>query len=244
MIKILDIYKSFNKKGVLKGLNLEITNKETLVILGKSGCGKSVLLKHILGLLKPDSGKILIDGNDITSISYRQLQKIRMNIGMLFQSSALFDSMTVEQNVGLGLRRYSELPEKDINKRISDCLALVGLKGVMDLFPSELSGGMKKRAGLARAIAMNPKYILYDEPTTGLDPATANVINDNIIRLKEQLNVTSVVVTHDINCVKRVSDRIAMLHDGKIIFTGTFTELKESDEENVRQFLADQDTFI
>ena len=182
MIKIRNLYKSFKDNQVLKGFDLELYDGETLAIIGKSGCGKSVLLKNILGLMKPDMGSVFIDGNDITKMNLRQLQKIRLKFGMLFQSSALFDSMTVEQNVGIALRRYLNLSEKEVKRKISYCLNLVGLSKIENLFPSELSGGMKKRVGLARAIAMDPKYILYDEPSTGLDPVTGNLINKNIIR--------------------------------------------------------------
>jgi len=237
MIKIRNLYKSFKDNQVLKGFDLELYDGETLAIIGKSGCGKSVLLKNILGLMKPDMGSVFIDGNDITKMNLRQLQKIRLKFGMLFQSSALFDSMTVEQNVGIALRRYLNLSEKEVKRKISYCLNLVGLSKIENLFPSELSGGMKKRVGLARAIAMDPKYILYDEPTTGLDPVTGNLINENIIRLKKELNVNSIVVTHDMHCVYLVADRISMLNDGKIVFTGTPDEIKETSNNIVKEFL-------
>ncbi len=216
---------------------MTINKGETMVIIGRSGCGKSVLLKLIMGLMKPDSGKILVNGDDITSLNDSQLNKLRQKFGMLFQASALFDSMTVDENVGLGLREHTKLSEEEIKKRVKQKLRLVGLSGVDHLKPAELSGGMKKRVGLARAIAMDPEYVLFDEPTTGLDPIMADVINELIVNLRNALSITSIAVTHDIVSAYKIADRIAMLYDGKIIFVGTPDEVKNTDNPVVRQFI-------
>ncbi|KPJ49173.1 MAG: ABC transporter [candidate division Zixibacteria bacterium DG_27] len=244
MIEIVDLHKSFGDNKVLDGVNLTINKGETTTIIGRSGGGKSVLLKHIIGLVKPDSGRILIDGEDITLYKNEKLVKLRQRFGMLFQSSALFDSMTVEENVGLGLREHTKLPEDEIRGIVNEKLRLVGLRGVEDVKPAELSGGMKKRVGLARAIAMNPEYILYDEPTTGLDPIMADAINYLIIRMKNELNVTSIAVTHDIVSAYKISNRIAMIYEGKIIFVGTPEEVKSTDDPIVRQFVEGKATGI
>jgi len=237
MIEIKNVFKSFGDNRVLRGVDLTINKGETTVIIGRSGCGKSVLLKLIIGLLKPDSGKILVNGDDITSLNEGQLNKLRQKFGMLFQASALFDSMTVDENVGLGLREHTRLPEEEIRRRVKQKLRLVGLSGVEHLKPAELSGGMKKRVGLARAIAMDPEYVLYDEPTTGLDPIMADVINELIINLRNTLSITSIAVTHDIVSAYKIADRIAMLYQGKIIFAGTPEEVKNTNHPVVRQFI-------
>lgn len=237
MIELSDVHKSFNNKPVLRGVNLTINKGETITIIGRSGEGKSVLLKHILGLLKPDGGRIFIDGIDLNKLSFREIAELRKRFGMLFQGSALFDSMTVEENVGLGLRENTKLPESTIRTIVKDKLAQVGLFGVEHLKPAELSGGMKKRVGLARAIAMEPEFILYDEPTTGLDPIMADAINDLIIHLQNTLNITSIIVTHDMVSAYKISDRIAMLYGGKIVCTGTPEEIKNSDDPVVQQFI-------
>ncbi len=237
MIKIDNLHKSFGENKVLDGVNLEIEKGETIVIIGRSGCGKSVLLKHIIGLLRPDQGQIFIDGEDVTSYTNEKLFKLRQRCGMLFQASALFDSMTVEENVGLGLREHRLLPENEIKEKIREKLKLVGLSGVEEVMPAELSGGMKKRVGLARAIAMDPEFVLYDEPTTGLDPIMADAINDLIISLRNKLSITSIAVTHDIVSASKIADRIAMLYQGKIIFVGTPDEIKKSDNALVHQFI-------
>ena len=237
MIDIIDLHKSFGDNKVLDGVNLTINKGETSTIIGRSGVGKSVLLKHIIGLVKPDEGKILIDGEDITLYKNEKLVKLRQRFGMLFQGSALFDSMTVQENVGLGLREHTKLPEEEIREIVREKLRLVGLSGVENSKPAELSGGMKKRVGLARAIAMNPEYILYDEPTTGLDPIMADAINYLIIRMKNELNITSIAVTHDIVSAYKISNRIAMIYEGKIIFVGTPEEVKSTDHLIVRQFV-------
>lgn len=237
MIEIKDVFKSFRNNQVLQGVNLTIKKGETLVIIGRSGCGKSVLLKLIMGLLKPDSGKIFVNGDDVTALNDKQLAKLRQKFGMLFQASALFDSMTVDENVGLGLREHTKLSEEDIGHRVRERLKMVGLSGIEEKKPAELSGGMKKRVGLARAIAMDPDYVLYDEPTTGLDPIMADVINDLIISLRNSLSITSIAVTHDIVSAYKIADRIAMLYEGKIIFVGTPEEVKNTEDPTVRQFV-------
>lgn len=237
IIRFEGVTKSFNSNLVLDRLDLDVLRGETLVVMGRSGCGKSVLLKHMLGLMRPDSGSIYFMGEDITSFSRKKLFQMRMHFGMLFQSAALFDSMTVGENVALPLRKHTDLSDEEVERIVEKKLGLVGLTDVIDKYPAELSGGMKKRAGLARAVAMNPDVVLYDEPTTGLDPIMADVINELINRLKNELEITSVVVTHDIKSAYRVADRMAMLHDGKIIYEATPEEVKRTDNEIVRQFI-------
>jgi phospholipid/cholesterol/gamma-HCH transport system ATP-binding protein len=237
MIEIQDVFKSFGNNQVLTGVNLTIKKGETIVIIGRSGCGKSVLLKLIMGLLKPDSGRILVNGEDITGFHDKRLAKLRQRFGMLFQASALFDSMTVDENVGLALREHTKLSEDEIGQRVRDRLKMVGLSGIDEEKPAELSGGMKKRVGLARAIAMDPDYVLYDEPTTGLDPIMADVINDLIISLRNKLSITSIAVTHDMVSAYKIGDRIAMLFEGKIIFVGRPEEVKNTQDPTVRQFV-------
>ncbi len=237
MIEIIGVYKSFTGKPVLNGVNLTISKGETLTIIGRSGEGKSVLLKHIIGLLEPNKGKILIDNEDINKHSSKQMVELRRRFGMLFQGSALFDSMTVDENVGLGLREHTDIPEHTIKSIIKEKLSQVGLFKVENLKPAELSGGMKKRVGLARAIAMDPEFILYDEPTTGLDPIMADTINNLIIHLQNTLDITSIAVTHDMVSAYKISDRIAMLYKGKIIFIGSPVEVKNSDNPIVQQFI-------
>ncbi len=236
-IALRGVSKSFGSKHVLDGCDLEVHKGETLVIIGRSGEGKSVLLKHMVRLLEPDAGEIWIEGKEITSLSLRRLMELRKKFGFLFQGAALFDSMTICQNVGLMLQEHSGWSKDRVRARACECLSLVGLENVEDKLPSELSGGMKKRAGLARAIAMEPEYILYDEPTTGLDPITSDAINDLIIKLQEQLGVTSIVVTHDMPSAFKIADRMAMLNQGKIVYTGTVQEVRETDHPMVRQFI-------
>ena len=237
MIEIKDLSKSFDDHKVLDHVNLTIPTGETLVIIGRSGCGKSVLLKHIIGLLKPDEGSVSIDGVEVTQLSGRSLDKLRMKFGMLFQSAALFDSMTVEDNVAFPLREHTTMSSDAIRQRVEECLQLVGLEQVEDLMPSELSGGMRKRVGLARAIAMNPEIVLYDEPTTGIDPIMGDVINDLIIALRDRLKATSIVVTHDIRSAYKVADRIAMLYNGSIIETGSPSAIQQTANPVVQQFI-------
>lgn len=231
------IYKSFLLKRVLKGVDLIINPGETLVIMGQSGCGKSVLLKHLVGLISPDRGHVYVDGEDITHFRTKKLFEMRMRFGMVFQGAALFDSLTVAENVGLAIREHTDKPESEIAEICEQKLRMVGMTGVGDKRPAELSGGMKKRVGFARAIAMEPECVLYDEPTTGLDPIMADVINNLIIKLNDELDITSVVVTHDLASAYKVGDRIAMLHNGKIIFAGTPDEIRDTDNETIRQFV-------
>ena len=237
MIEIRNLYKSFNGKKVLDGVNLSIDKGQTLVIIGRSGCGKSVLLKHIIGLMKPDAGDIMIDGIDIAKMSGKALESLHLNFGMLFQGSALFDSLTVEENVGFGLIEHTKKDMDFIRKRVKECLEMVGLEGIESLSPSQLSGGMKKRVALARAICMSPKIVLYDEPTTGLDPIMADGINTLIRELHEKIKVTAVVVTHDMVSAYKIGDKIAMLYNGSIIQSGSPDEIKNTGNPIVRQFI-------
>jgi len=237
MINIKNVHKSFLGNRVLRGVNLEIREGETITIIGGSGCGKSVLLKHIVGLLKPEVGEVEVDGQEITRLGMEELAEVQKKFGMLFQGAALFDSLTVGGNISFGLRMLTDFDEKEIGRRVSEKLSLVGLEGIEQLMPAELSGGMKKRVALARAIAMNPKYILYDEPSTGLDPIMADVINNLILDLQEKLKITSIVVTHDMVTAYKVSDRIAMLYEGRIEERGTPEEIRETKNPVVRQFI-------
>jgi phospholipid/cholesterol/gamma-HCH transport system ATP-binding protein len=237
MINLVDIHKSFGTNAVLDGLNLNIETGKVTVIIGQSGSGKSVLLKHIIGLIRPDKGKIEIDGQDITTFNDRQLNEIRKRFGMLFQEAALFDSMTVGQNVAFPLVEHSGLSKRDIKEIVNEKLSHVGLRGVEDKMPSELSGGMKKRVGLARAIALEPEIILFDEPTTGLDPIIADAIDQLIIDTQNRLNVTCVVISHDIQGTFKIAHKIAMLYKGTIIEYGTPEEIKKSSNPVLKQFL-------
>lgn len=238
MIEIIDLHKKFNSNNVLQGVNLNINEGETLAIIGRSGCGKSVLLKHIVGLLTPDSGIVKIEGQDVRNLNSSDLYSVRRNFGFLFQGAALFDSMTVEENIALPIvENENNFSISEIEKSIEEKLSLVGLPGIQKLKPAELSGGMRKRVGLARALITNPKYILYDEPTTGLDPIMSDSIDDLIRDLNEKLNVTSIVVTHDMFSVKNVADKIAMMHEGKIYFEGTAQEILESKDEVIINFI-------
>jgi len=237
LIMVRDLCKSFGSNHVLQGLNLEVNRGEDIVVIGGSGTGKSVLIKCIIGLLKPDRGTIYIDGEEITYYNEAKLNEIRKKFGMLFQFGALFDSMPVWENVGFGLKQHTNLKDDEIRDIVAEKLAMVGLKGVEYLMPSELSGGMKKRVSLARAIAMEPEILLYDEPTTGLDPIMADVINELIIQLREKLRVTSMAITHDMKSAYKIGDRIAMLYKGKIIEVGTPDEIKNSKNEIVQQFI-------
>jgi phospholipid/cholesterol/gamma-HCH transport system ATP-binding protein len=234
----VDVHKSFGPKKVLQGITFDIRRGETMVVLGGSGSGKSVLLRHIIGLHHPDAGRIVVDGQDITGFDEDELVPIRKKAAMLFQSGALFDSMTVAENVGYGLREHTSLTDDAIDTIVRDKLALVELEGVEHLMPSELSGGMRKRVALARSIAMEPRCILYDEPTTGLDPVTAGTINDLIRSMQARLQVTTVVVTHDIGSAFFVGDRIAFLNEGRMHFVGTIEEARGSREPMLRHFLS------
>lgn len=238
MIEIVDLYKSFGDKQVLSGVNLSILKGETLVIIGRSGEGKSVLIKHIVGLLQPDSGYVSVEGEIVNELEEKPLYELRKKFGFLFQGSALFDSMTVEENVGLPLvENQKKIERSEIDKTVAEKLELVGLPGVQRLKPSELSGGMKKRVALARALVTNPEYILYDEPTTGLDPIMSDSIDNLIKELSNKLTVTSVVVTHDMYSVKNVADKVALLNNGKIHFTGTPEELLNSTDKVITDFI-------
>jgi len=236
-IAIQGLSKAFGEKIVLDQCDLTIHRGETLVIIGRSGQGKSVLLKHIVRLLEPDQGHIWFEGQEVTAMPRSELMEVRKSFGMLFQGAALFDSMTVCENIGLILQEHTDWSAERIRARACECLELVGLVGSEDKLPSALSGGMKKRAGLARAIVMKPRYILYDEPTTGLDPITGDAINDLIIKLQKEMNVTSIVVTHDMPSAYKVADRMAMLNDGRIIFHGPVDEVRSTTHEAVRQFI-------
>ncbi len=236
-IRLDDVHKSFGSKEVLKGFSLEVHEGETISVIGGSGSGKSVALKHIVGLLRPDQGDVWVDGEAVSRLNQEALHKLRRRVGYVFQFAALFDSMSITENVGMGLRRIEGMSEKAIDDRVRECLHMVDLDGYGDRFPSELSGGQKKRAGLARAIASEPTYLLYDEPTTGLDPVTTAVIGELIVRMREELGVTGVVITHDMESAYRISDRIAMLYDGAIRFEGTAEELKATEDPVVKGFI-------
>ncbi len=238
MIKIKDLYKSFGDKHVLNGVNLEIETGETIVIIGRSGEGKSVLIKHIVGLLTPDSGYVEVENQRVNDLNITELYELRKKFGFLFQGSALFDSMTVEENISLPLiESKSNFKKDEIDNAVAEKLELVDLPGVQKVKPSELSGGMKKRVGLARALITNPEYILYDEPTTGLDPIMSDSIDNLIKDLSEKLSVTSIVVTHDMYSVKNVAHKVAMLHEGIIYFKGTPSELITSSDETIVNFI-------
>ena len=237
MIEFQDVHKAFGAKRVLEGLSLKIADAETLVIIGYSGTGKSVALKHIVGLLHPDAGDVIVDGQAVSTLDRDGLTALRQGIGYVFQFAALFDSMTVAENLALGLRRRRELSGEEIDDRVRDALALVDLSGTEERLPAELSGGMRKRVGIARAIALRPRYILYDEPTTGLDPVTSAVIDRLMVRTREHLGVTGVVVTHDMRSAYTVGDRIAMLYEGRIRQVGTVAEIQETEDPVVRQFI-------
>ena len=238
MIKLVDLHKSFGKQKVLDGLDLEIEAGKTTVIIGRSGGGKSVLLKHIIGLIRPDSGEVLIDGTDITRLGDRDLNEIRKKFGMLFQEAALFDSMTVGENVAFPLREHTRMKEEKIRRIVANRLHAVGLTGVEAKMPSELSGGMRKRVGLARAIAMQPQIVLFDEPTTGLDPVMTEAINRLIMETQKHFDLTCVVISHDIQSIFTIGHRIAMLYEGKIIAYGTPEEMQASRDPVIVQFLA------
>jgi phospholipid/cholesterol/gamma-HCH transport system ATP-binding protein len=237
-VRFTDVHKAFGPKKVLQGISLDVLPGETMVVLGGSGSGKSVLIRHIIGLHKPDAGRVEVDGEDIGEHDERSLVPVRKKVAMLFQGGALFDSMNVFENISYGLREHTALPQEEIAAIVRAKLSLVGLQGVEELMPSELSGGMKKRVALARSIAMDPECILYDEPTTGLDPVTAGAINDLIRDLQARLGVTSVVVTHDIDSAFFVGDRIGYLFEGRMYFVGTVEEARASDEPRLRHFLS------
>jgi len=231
-----EVHKSFGAKRVLQGFSLEVRDGETMVILGYSGSGKSVALKHIVGLLEPDQGEVEVDGEIVHQLDRPRLMALRSRIGFVFQFAALLDSLSVRDNIALGLKKRG-LSDDDTGQRVQESLALVDLEGTEDRYPAELSGGMRKRVGLARAIALRPRYILYDEPTTGLDPVTSAVIDQLMVRAKQKLGVTGLVVTHDLRTAYTVGDRIAMLYKGKVRQVGTVEDIQRTHDAAVRQFI-------
>ena len=238
IIRAENLHKRFGDNRVLRGIDLEFPVGTTTVILGGSGSGKSVLMKHLIGLLHPDEGRVMVEGEDVASLSGRALTRLRGKFGMVFQSAALFDSMNVLDNVAFPVREHrKDLNEKQIADLVKEKLALFGLEGIESKFPADLSGGMRKRVGLARAIIMDPKIVLYDEPTTGLDPITTDYVDESIIQAKEKLKVTSVVISHDIASAFNVADNVAFLYGGYIVAYGPPDEIKNSEHEAVRQFL-------
>ena len=236
-IEIRGIHKSFGEDHILRGFSLAVQEGETLSIIGPSGVGKSVTLKTIIGLITPDSGEVWVDGKSVHALLLPELFELRRKVGYVFQFAALFDSMSVGENVAMGLRRIEGITEGEIQKRVSYCLNIVDLGGTEERLPSELSGGMRKRAGLARAIATRPQYLLYDEPTTGLDPVTTTTIDGLINRMSEELGVTAIVVTHNMASAYEISDRIAMLHEGCIRFVGTPDDIRATDDPVVKGFV-------
>ena len=239
-IELKNLHKSFGEQTVLDGIDLTVETGETISVLGRSGTGKSVLLKLLIGLQKPDSGSICIDGHEIVGLQTRELNEVRKNVGYLFQEAALYDSMTIEQNVEFPLKRHTTLSETDRKKHVKELLGSVGLDSDFSKYPSEISGGMKKRVGLARALALDPKLIMFDEPTAGLDPITSAEIDDLILDLKKKRKMTSVVVTHDLHSAKHISDRLVVLDRGRIVAAGTFDELEKSEHPVVKGFLREQ----
>ena len=237
MIQLKDVHKSFGPKTVLDGFTLDVPEGETMVIIGYSGTGKSVAIKHIVGLLEPDDGEVWVDGLNVPELPRRDLYELRSHIGYVFQFAALFDSFNIAENVAMGLRKQGKLTEQEIRERVDEALDLVDLPNVHTKFPAELSGGMRKRVGIARAIALRPKYILYDEPTTGLDPVTSAVIDQLMVRMREKLDVTGIVITHDMRSAYTVGSRIAMLYEGKVKQVGTVEEIKHTTDPIVCQFI-------
>jgi len=237
MIEIKDLHKQFGEHKVLNGLNLKIETGSTCVIIGRSGCGKSVLLKHIVGILKPDKGRLFVDDKEINRLTGKEMDEFRLKIALVFQGGALFDSMSVAENVGFGLTEHAHIERKELLERIEESLCLVGLCGAGNLMPSELSGGMKKRVALARAICLKPGIILYDEPTTGVDPITADSINELIKSMHDKLKITSVAVTHDMKSAYKIADKISMMYQGKIIAEGSSEEIENSSNPVVHQFI-------
>lgn len=237
MIAIRGLRKRLGGRWVLDGVDLDIPDGKTVVVMGRSGTGKSVLLKHVIGLMQPDAGQIEVDGEPIVGLGEGELNRVRKRFGMLFQGAALFDSLSVGENVALPLREHTKLPDAEIRRRVAERLDWVGLEGIEDMKPASLSGGMRKRVGLARALSLDPAYILYDEPTTGLDPIMADVINRLIRSLQQRIGVTSIVVTHDLASAYHVGDLMAMLHEGHVKFTGSPEELRAASDPFVRQFV-------
>lgn len=237
MIEVKNLSKSFGSLQVLSDITLDVQDGEKLAIIGRSGSGKSVLMKHFVGLLWPDEGRVLVNGTDLSEVAYENLREIRRHFGVLFQGGALFDSMSTFENIAFPLQYFSSLSEEEVNVRVKECLDLVRLSGMGEKNPAELSGGMQKRVALARAIAIEPDYILYDEPTSGLDPETSNTINDLINHLSEQLNVTSVVITHDMHSVLEVADRVAFLHGENLEWVGPVEDIHTCTNPNLNSFV-------
>jgi phospholipid/cholesterol/gamma-HCH transport system ATP-binding protein len=244
MIHVKELYKSFGNNHVLKGISFKINHGESVAIIGKSGIGKSVLLKHLIGLIQPDAGEVWVEEKLVNTLSFSQLQSVRAQCGMVFQFGALFDSMSVKDNIGLALSKLSGMNEIEVNQRISESLAEVGMENSEKLMPSSLSGGMKKRVGIARAIAIKPKYLLYDEPTTGLDPVMTDSINRLISKIHKLEDVTSIMVTHELRTVFEVAERVIMIHNGKIKFDGTPEQIKLSEDKIVQQFISGDSTLV
>lgn len=242
MIQLKNVHKAFGPKQVLRGFTLDVQDGETMVIIGYSGTGKSVAIKHIVGLLEPDEGEVWVDNKRVDELTRKDLVALRANIGYVFQFAALFDSLTVGENVAMGLRKQGKLSDAEIEKRVDEALELVDLPDARKKLPAELSGGMRKRVGIARAIALRPKYILYDEPTTGLDPVTSAVIDELMMRMRDQLKVTGIVITHDMRSAYKVGTRIAMLYEGTVRQVGTIDEIQQSKDPVVRQFIEGRPT--
>ncbi|HEY4717057.1 MAG TPA: ABC transporter ATP-binding protein [bacterium] len=238
MIKIVDLYKSFNGQQVLKGINIDIENGRTTVIIGPSGCGKSVLIKHLLRLMLPDAGAIYLDGEDIIKLDTNSMNRVLKKFGVLFQSGALFDSMTVEENVAFPLHEHTKLSDREIKEKVMENIHLVGLTGAEKKYTSELSGGMKKRAAIARAMVMSPNILIFDEPTTGLDPVTSDTIDNLIIEVNRRFDITNLVISHDIAGALKIASKVAMMYDGRIVEEGAPEEFRKSRNPAVRQFLA------
>jgi phospholipid/cholesterol/gamma-HCH transport system ATP-binding protein len=236
-IDLVNVHKAFDGNEVLKGFTLTIQDGETVSVIGASGSGKSVALKHIVGLLTPDEGDVWVDGENVSRLDQESVYELRRKVGYVFQFAALFDSMSIAENVGMGLRRIEGIADDRLNERVEECLHLVDLEGYGDRMPSELSGGQRKRVGVARAIATEPKYLLYDEPTTGLDPVTSAVIDELMVKMGDRLGVTGVVITHDMKSAFRISDRIAMLYDGRVRVVGTPAELQSTEDPVVKGFI-------
>ena len=242
MIRLQNVHKAFGPKRVLQGFTLEIDEGETMALIGFSGTGKSVAIKHIVGLLEPDKGEVWVDGKEVPKLPRKELYELRSHIGYVFQFAALFDSYSIGENVAMGLRRQGLLTSAEIDVRVHEALELVDLPNIAERFPAELSGGMRKRVGIARAIALRPKYILYDEPTTGLDPVTAATIDELMIRMRDKLGVTSVMITHDMRSAYSVGTRIALLYDGVVRQVATVAEIRATTDPIVRQFIEGRPT--
>jgi len=244
MIEVKNLYKSYGEKGVLSDISLSVSHGQSLAVVGKSGAGKSVLLRCLIGLVKPDNGTIYVDNKLINTMNFSQLQKIRSSIGMVFQFGALFDSMTVEENISLALQKLTKLNENEIQQRVRNSLEEVDMAGTENLMPAELSGGMKKRVGIARAIAIKPAYLFYDEPTTGLDPVMTDSINRLIRKFQDTGEVTSVIITHEMRTVYDVADRVLLLHEGRIQYDGSPDTINNVDDPVVQQFITGNSTLI